>query len=279
MAHENLERQQHVEGSSDRGFGLVFATVFAIIAAWPLMNAQAPRWWALGLAALLALAAAAPAPALAQKTADVSRIEAAVVELAKQKRDAQAQANARASAAQAALGACRSKGRGWNRIRAVRDASQRNAYARGAKALWGDLREVAAEGAWVEVYTPHFERFLRRFESPLADPVLQAGVDAQAKRLAFNQAAYSFGNCGTFNRLLKKVREFKIGGSHGVAGDYYAGRIHNILVGYVSSQERSAARAHWGSRYDAALDAARNQLKALGGDEGYANYFAFAFKG
>ena len=39
-------------------------------------------------------------------------------------------------------------------------------------------------------------------------------------------------------------------------------------------------RAHWGSRYDAALHAARNQLKALGGDEGYAtNYFGFAFKG
>jgi hypothetical protein len=43
--------------------------------------------------------------------------------------------------------------------------------------------------------------------------------------------------------------------------------------------EPPAARAHWGSRYDGALDAARNQLKALGGDEGYANYFAFAFKG
>jgi predicted membrane metal-binding protein len=58
MAHENLERQQHIEGSSDRGFGLVFAAVFSIIAAWPLMHAQPPRWWALGLAALLALIAA-----------------------------------------------------------------------------------------------------------------------------------------------------------------------------------------------------------------------------
>ena len=61
MAHENLERQQHVEGSSDRGFGLVFAAVFAIIAAWPLMHAQAPRWWALGIAATMgAIAAARP---------------------------------------------------------------------------------------------------------------------------------------------------------------------------------------------------------------------------
>jgi hypothetical protein len=61
MAHENLDRQQSVEGSSDRGFGLVFAAVFAIIAAWPLMQAQAPRWWALLLAAALgAIAAARP---------------------------------------------------------------------------------------------------------------------------------------------------------------------------------------------------------------------------
>jgi predicted membrane metal-binding protein len=58
MAHENLERQQHIEASSDRGFGLVFAAVFAIIAAWPLINAQAPRWWALALAAAIGAAAA-----------------------------------------------------------------------------------------------------------------------------------------------------------------------------------------------------------------------------
>jgi hypothetical protein len=64
-----------------------------------------------------------------------------------------------------------------------------------------------------------------------------------------------------------------------VQGDYYAGKIYNGLVRYVSTRQRAAARAHWGSRYDNAIDAARNQLKALGGDEGYASYFAFAFKG
>jgi hypothetical protein len=49
--------------------------------------------------------------------------------------------------------------------------------------------------------------------------------------------------------------------------------------GHVSARQRAAASAHWGSRYENALDAARIQLKALGGDEGYANYFAFAFRG
>jgi hypothetical protein len=64
-----------------------------------------------------------------------------------------------------------------------------------------------------------------------------------------------------------------------VEGDYYAGKIYNDFVRFVAARQRAAARAHWGSRYDAALVAARDQLKALGGDEGYANSFAFAFRG
>jgi hypothetical protein len=231
------------------------------------------------LTAVFALAAVAPAVAQVAKPADVVRLETAIVELANAKRAVQPQVSARANAAQRALLACRSKGRGWKRIRAVRDASQRNAYARGAKALWSDLHELAAEGAWVELHKPALERFLRRFEAPLSDSVLQAGIDAQRKRLAFAQAAYAGGNCATFNRLLKKVREFKIGGRHGVAGDYYAGRIHNVFAGYVESRERAAARSHWGSRHEGALQAARDHMKALGGNAGYADFFAFAFKG
>jgi hypothetical protein len=219
------------------------------------------------------------APAAAQKPADVTRVESAVVELAKLKKGSQAQVEARERDAAAALGACRSGGPGWKRVRGVHDAAQRNAYARGAKTLWTNLKKTAVEGAWVQVFTPHFARFLNHFDAPLADPVLQAGIDAQRHRLAYDQAAYSFGTCATFNKLMKKVREFKIGGSHGVSGDYYAGKIYNDLVRYVFRRQAKAARAHWGSRYDGALQAARDQLKALGGDQGYANYFAFAFKG
>jgi len=225
------------------------------------------------------LALAAPATSQAQKPVDVTRVESAVVELAKLKRGSEGQVGAHRRKAQSALAECRTKGPGWARIRKVRDRAQRGAYARGAKALWSALGQVAVEGAWVEVYMPHFERFLRHFATPLSDPGLEAGIDAQGKRLAFDKAAYSFGTCATFNKALKKVREFKIGGGYGVQGDYYAGKIYNDLVRYVSNRQRAAARAHWGSRYDSALDAARSQLKALGGDEGYANYFAFAFKG
>jgi predicted membrane metal-binding protein len=43
--------------SSDRSFGLVFATMFALVGCWPLVHAERPRWWA--LAASIGFAAAA----------------------------------------------------------------------------------------------------------------------------------------------------------------------------------------------------------------------------
>jgi predicted membrane metal-binding protein len=40
--------------SSDRSFGLVFAAVFALVACWPLVHVETPRWWALGVAVVIA---------------------------------------------------------------------------------------------------------------------------------------------------------------------------------------------------------------------------------
>jgi hypothetical protein len=57
MAHEDLSRDQRVETSSDRSFGLVFAGVFLIVACWPLFHRESPRWWAFALAALFAILA------------------------------------------------------------------------------------------------------------------------------------------------------------------------------------------------------------------------------
>ena len=51
MTHEDLSRDQQVEGSSDRSFGLVFAVVFLVIACWPLFYRELPRWWAVAIAA------------------------------------------------------------------------------------------------------------------------------------------------------------------------------------------------------------------------------------
>ncbi len=47
MAHEDLNRIQAIEGSSDRAFGWVFAAFFLIIGCWPLMFGGPPRWWSL----------------------------------------------------------------------------------------------------------------------------------------------------------------------------------------------------------------------------------------
>lgn len=56
--HENLTREQHVKGSTDRAFGFVFTALFAIIAAWPLMSGGGLRWWSAALAGICALLAA-----------------------------------------------------------------------------------------------------------------------------------------------------------------------------------------------------------------------------
>lgn len=60
MSHEDFKPKTMVPASSDRAFGGVFAFVFALVAAWPLVHGAAPRWWAAAVAlafALLALAA------------------------------------------------------------------------------------------------------------------------------------------------------------------------------------------------------------------------------
>jgi hypothetical protein len=57
MAHEDLNRAEQVEGSSDRSFGFVFAVVFVLIGLFPLLKGGATRWWALGIAAVFAVVA------------------------------------------------------------------------------------------------------------------------------------------------------------------------------------------------------------------------------
>ena len=49
---------------SDRSFGYVFAVVFALIGLFPLWRLDAPRWWALAIAAAFALIAVLYARAL-----------------------------------------------------------------------------------------------------------------------------------------------------------------------------------------------------------------------
>lgn len=44
---ESFHRDEKIEGSSDRAFGLVMAAFFGIVAVWPLFHGSAFRTWAL----------------------------------------------------------------------------------------------------------------------------------------------------------------------------------------------------------------------------------------
>ncbi len=48
--HERLSGDEHVQVSSDRSFGIVFAVVFTIITLWPVLSGGMPHWWALVVA-------------------------------------------------------------------------------------------------------------------------------------------------------------------------------------------------------------------------------------
>ena len=50
--HEDLSRGYTAKQGSPRGFGIVFAVVFAIIGLWPLMDGEGTRVWALAAAAV-----------------------------------------------------------------------------------------------------------------------------------------------------------------------------------------------------------------------------------
>jgi len=52
----SFDEHDAVSVGSERSFGLVFAAVFAILAAWPLIHGAGPRWWAIVVALGFAVA-------------------------------------------------------------------------------------------------------------------------------------------------------------------------------------------------------------------------------
>jgi hypothetical protein len=48
--HEDFSRDEAVQGSSNRVFGLTVAAALAVVAAWPLVRQRPVRWWAVAVA-------------------------------------------------------------------------------------------------------------------------------------------------------------------------------------------------------------------------------------
>ncbi len=55
--HERLRSAAPVAKSSEKSFGIVFSVVFLIIAAWPLLDGAAIRWWPIGVSIAFLLCA------------------------------------------------------------------------------------------------------------------------------------------------------------------------------------------------------------------------------
>jgi hypothetical protein len=216
------------------------------------------------------LAAAGPASAA---NPDVTRVERAVLALHDDKADAAGAKAAGQRAARKSLAACDERGPGWERIRAVGAPAQRNLYARGARRLWRDLGAAAADRAALSAYQHAFDRFLARFDQPVDDGVLQAGVAAIRGRLAYEADASANATCATFNRLTGRAHEFK----PGVSADIGSGRIYQGMIRFIPDQRAKAKRKHFDGGDAAAADAARGRLVELGGDVGRATYFRYAY--
>jgi len=59
--HETMKRDEEIQGSSDRSFGIVFTIVFLAIGLWPLLSGGSPRIWGLVVAGFfLVLAVVSP---------------------------------------------------------------------------------------------------------------------------------------------------------------------------------------------------------------------------
>jgi hypothetical protein len=58
--HEDFSREEHVEGSSDRNFGITFAVVLTLIAAWHWWTGHSWMWWLAGGAAFAVVAFVRP---------------------------------------------------------------------------------------------------------------------------------------------------------------------------------------------------------------------------
>ena len=217
-------------------------------------------------AALLAL------PASAAATPDTDKLRAAVDELWVAKSVAKPAQAAGLARANKAMRKCRSKGKGWKRIRKLKDPALRRLYTGGARILWNHLSELAQEGARLRPLRAAMGRYVNRLEAAgIADPTLAAGVAAQRRRLAIQDSLVPLGTCKVFESRLKKVRAIRRKGRAQAHFDSLAGAVYSSMARYIE-KKRNAAEAQFFTQLESSYD----RLIALGETDGEANGFLYA---
>lgn len=167
-----------------------------------------------------------------------------------------------------ALAPCKSKGKGWKRIRAVSNKSQRSTYTRGARMLWRELSKLAEERARYSVFRPAMRRYVKRLEGEgTSDSTVQAGVAAQPRRLSAQDDLVGVVSCKTFEKRLRRVR--RVGGNPAEM-DVAIGSIYNAMAQYVPGRRVVGAR-----KFERPLAAAARRLEALGSEAGDVSGFLF----
>jgi len=218
------------------------------------------------------LAAAVLASPAAAATPDTVKLRGAVDELWQAKSVAKPTQTALMARASKSMAKCRTKGKGWKRIRKLKDSSQRRLYRGGARILWKELNELAQQGARLRPLRSAMGRYVNRLEAAgIVDPTLAAGVAAQRRRLVIQDTLVALGTCKTFESRLKRVRAIRRKGRAQAQFDGLAGAVYGHMARYIV-KKRNAAE----NQFSAQLGSAYDRLIALGVNDGEANGFLYA---
>ena len=221
------------------------------------------------LAMLCAAVLASPAAAA---TPDTVKLRGALDELWQARGAAKPAQAALLARANKSMAKCRSKGKGWKRIRKLKDASQRRLYAGGARILWRDLHDLAQQSARLRPMRAGMGRYVNRIEAAgITDPTLAAGVAAQRRRLDVQDTMVSLGSCKVFESRLKKVRPISRKGRAQAHFDSLAGAVYSSMARYIEKKRNSSER-----RFSGQLESSYDRLIALGAPDGEANGFLYA---
>jgi hypothetical protein len=210
----------------------------------------------------------------------VAAIEQATGELGRAKRVAASKV-ARLSSSSATLGRCLRGGPGWKRIRSIDHAPQRALYTAAARRLLADMKLLLdGQQPRIVAFESAFQRFVGDLRvAPVSDPMLREAIAAQARRLAaYRDVRAVKADCGVFNRLTKRVREFPTRtAAQIVRADYRAAPLARRIERNISKQLAKIDRRHGITYRDAdTLGDAAELMVELGGNPGYATGFQYA---